>query len=92
MNIYPDWTVIFQLAFFGICYWMLKTLVFPPVLAVIQKRQSMVEHPQKELRDREEEGIEMTQSYHDQIRDTRLEAQNIRNRAREEASAYEREQ
>ncbi|MEM1010418.1 MAG: ATP synthase F0 subunit B [Myxococcota bacterium] len=92
MNIYPDWTLLIQLAFFGACYWMLKTLVFPPVLNIIRKRQKMVEHAQKELVEREEEGREMERKYAAEIRDIRMEAQQIRNQARQEAGAYEREQ
>lgn len=91
MNIYPDFTFFFQMAFFFACYWAMKNLMFPPVLAVILERQKKIDHAQRELKEREEEGRQMQRDYQEEIRKVRVTAQDIRNKARNEAAQYERD-
>ncbi|MCK6510884.1 ATP synthase F0 subunit B [Myxococcota bacterium] len=91
MNIYPDFTFFIQMAFFFACVWTLTHLMFPPVLAVILERQKKIDHAQRELKERDEEGRQMQRDYQEEIRKVRVQAQDIRNKARNESAQYERE-
>lgn len=63
--------------------------MFPPVLRVILEREKKIEQAHKELLRQDEEGQQMEQEYSDKIREARLQAQEIHNEARKEASAKE---
>ena len=91
MSIYPDFTFFIQLALFLLCFWAMKTYLFPPVLEVLLKRQTMIERAQRELREHDEQGKKMQQDYQEEIRKTRVAAQEIRNQARRDLADYERD-
>lgn len=91
MTIYPDWTILFQFAFFLASFWALKTFFFPPVLDVIKRRITMIEKANEQLRHYDAEGRQMQKAYEGRLRDARIQAQDIRNQARKETAQKERE-
>ena len=90
MNIKPDFTIVIQFVFFAASYWVLTKLFFPPVLNIIFRRYKMIENAKKELKEHEEKGLEMQSTYENRIREVRIQAQDIRKNARQEANQKER--
>lgn len=89
VSIAPNLSIVFQTLFFVASFLVLKRVMFPPVLRVILEREKKIEQAHKELLRQDEEGQQMEQEYSDKIREARLQAQEIHNEARKEASAKE---
>ncbi len=90
MNLSLDWTVFIQFSFFLASYWALKTLFFPPVLEVLERRKKMIEQANQELRRHDAEGKRMQEEYKARLREARQQAQEIHNKARFEAAEEDR--
>ncbi|HAA58905.1 MAG TPA: hypothetical protein DCE42_29380 [Myxococcales bacterium] len=91
MTIDLNITMLFQLAFFVASYWVMKTMLFPPVLTLIKRRELMIAKANEELRRRDAEGKQMREDYNRKMRDARIQAQEIHNKNRQVSAERERE-
>ncbi len=85
----PDATLIVQGILFLISYYILSKWFFGPVSEVIFERERRVDRALEEFRKMEIEGRELEKKYKEKIAEARREAQQIHNRAREEAAKEE---
>jgi F-type H+-transporting ATPase subunit b len=87
INIYE---IIMQIVNFFLLLWVLKLLVYKPLLTFLEKRQATIENNLAEAEKNKKEAEEILQEQKALLRQARLEAKNIRQKV-EETSQKERE-
>jgi len=86
-----DGTVFVQLAIFFIAFFILKELVFKPMMKLFDAREEAIEGARREAREMTREAEEKGESFDDEMRKVRLEAGEDRDKLRADGLRLERE-
>ncbi|MCA9600572.1 MAG: ATP synthase F0 subunit B [Polyangiales bacterium] len=86
-----DITLVLQLAIFLTAFFVLRSLVFNPMLALFSAREASIDGAREEAKRMEREAKEKATSFDDEIRKIRAVSQEERDRLRQEGLRRERE-
>ena len=86
-----DGTIFVQLAIFFIAFFILRALVFQPMMKLFDAREEAIEGARREAREMTKEAAEKGESFEDEMRKVRLEAGEDRDKLRADGQRLERE-
>ena len=86
-----DATVIFQLLIFGAVFFVLRSLVFQPMLALFDARETAIDGAKQKARALESDAEEKLRTFEGEMKKAKVEATAERDRIRQDGSALERE-
>jgi F-type H+-transporting ATPase subunit b len=86
-----DGTIFVQLAIFFAAFFILKSLVFNPMMKLFDARDEAIDGARREAREMSREAREKSQSFEDEMRIVRREAGDDRDKLRAEGQRLERE-
>ena len=85
-----DGTIWIQLSLFGIAFFLLRPLVFRPMIALFEARESAIEGSKLEALRLQDEAAAETEEFDEEMRRLRLQAGEERDRLRAEGKRLER--
>lgn len=86
-----DATVIFQLLIFGAVFFVLRSLVFKPMLALFDARDTAIDGAKQKARALESDAEEKLHTFEAEMKKVKVEATAERDRIRQDGSRLERE-
>ena len=85
-----DGTIWIQLALFGIAFFLFRPLIFRPMIALFEARESAIEGSKLEAQRLQDEAAAETEVFDEEMRRLRLQAGEERDRLRAEGKRLER--
>ncbi|MBW2465395.1 MAG: ATP synthase F0 subunit B, partial [Deltaproteobacteria bacterium] len=86
-----DGTIFVQLAIFFIAFFILRELVFKPMMTLFDAREEAIDGARKEAKAMEQEALDKGVTFDEEMRKVRLEAGEERDKLRGEGQRLERE-
>lgn len=87
MNLTPDITLLYQLGIFIVVYFILKFLVFNPVLKIIEKRRELTVGMEQQAKDFSGKTEKLIEEYSQNIQKARQQGIEVRDVLRKEGEA-----
>jgi F-type H+-transporting ATPase subunit b len=85
-----DGTLVVQLVIFFIAFFILRSLVFKPMIALLDARETSIEGARQEAKRMQKEAAEKGDAFEEEMRKLRVTAQAERDRLRQEGLRLER--
>ncbi|MEM9189871.1 MAG: ATP synthase F0 subunit B [Myxococcota bacterium] len=85
-----DGTLFVQLALFTVLFFILKSLVFKPMVKLFEAREEAIEGAREDAKRMEKEAAEKADTFEEEMREVRLKAQAERDKLRVEGARLER--